>query len=341
MRIRPRVPAWAAHVGVRHVGIAGHSDSRRRKYWSCPGARLVTVLAEPNPASTGAAAATIITNAIARAGQMATLPQLALEVIRLAEDPRSSGKDLERVLSSDPTLSARVLRIVNSAFYGVRREVASVGTGIAVLGFAAVKNIAIAASLARMFRAGALPGGFQPKDLWTHSIGVATASQLIVGRVRGVDPSDAFLAGLMHDIGLIIEMQSCREQFVAVLADVNANPALTFRKAELRNIGATHEAFGEALARAWRFPIALQRVNRWHHSPLQLPPEERQLAAIVHVADHLAAAANIGYSRTVETAEPDAEVLAWLGLTAADMDNFAAALPALVSEVGPLLTPTT
>ena len=299
------------------------------------------MLAESKPAPTGAAAATLITNAIARAGQMATLPEVALEVIRLAEDPKSAGNDLERVISRDPTLSARVLRIVNSAFYGVRREVASVGTAIVVLGYTAVKNIAIAASLARMFRAGALPGGFQPKDLWTHSIGVATASQLIVGKVRGADPSDAFLAGLMHDIGLIIEMQSCREQFVAVLADVNANAELSFRTAELRNIGATHEAFGEALARAWRFPIALQRVNRWHHSPLLLPPEDRQLAAIVNVADHLAAGANIGYSRTVETAQPDAAVLAWLGLTLADIDNFAAALPALVSEVGPLLTPTT
>ena len=299
------------------------------------------MLTESDPASADAAAATLISNAIARAGSLATLPEVALEVIRLAGDPESPGIELERALSRDPMLSARVLRIVNSAFYGVRREVSSVRTAIVVLGFVAVKNIAIAASLARMFRAGALPGGFQPKDLWTHSIGVATAAQLIVGRVRGVDPSDAFLAGLMHDIGLIIEMQSCREQFVAVLADVNANPELSFREAELRNIGATHEAFGEALARAWRFPIALQRVNRWHHSPLLLPPEERQLAAIVNVADHLAAGANIGYSRTVESADPDAEVLDGLGLTPADFDNFAAALPALVSEVGPLFTPTT
>ena len=299
------------------------------------------MLAESNPALSEAAAATLISNAIARAGQMATLPEVALEVIRLAEHPDSPGNDLERALSTDPTLSARMLRIVNSAFYGVRREVSSVRTAVVVLGFAAVKNIAIAASLSPMFRARALPGGFKLRDLWTHSIGVAAASQLIVGRVRGVDPSDAFLAGLMHDIGLIIEMHACRDQFVAVLANVNANPELSFRDAELRNIGATHETFGEALARAWRFPIALQRVNGWHHSPLLLPPAERQLAAIVHVADHLAARANIGYSRTVESAAPDAEVLDGLSLTLADIDNFAAALPALVLEVAPLFTPAT
>ena len=143
----------------------------------------------------------------------------------------------------------------------------------------------------------------------------------------------------MHDIGLIVEMQSCREQFAALLADVNANPTLPFRDAELRNIGATHEAFGEALARAWRFPVALQRVSGWHHTPLALPPAERQLTAIVYVADCLAARAEIGYSRTVESTDPDPEVLAWLGLTPADIDTFAVALPALVSEVAPLLTP--
>jgi len=287
-----------------------------------------------------AAATTLVGQAIARAGQMATLPEIALEVMRLAEDPQSTGDDLDRLLSRDPTLCARVLRVVNSAFYGVRRDVSSVSTAIVVLGFAAVKNIAIAASLARMFRVNALPGGFEPRDLWAHAIGVATASRQIAGKVRGVDPSDAFLAGLIHDIGLIVEMQSCRDQFVALLADVNANPALPFREAELRNIGATHEAFGEALAHAWRFPVALQRVSGWHHAPLSLPPTERQLTAIVHVADCLAARANIGYSRTVESTDPDPEVLAWLGLTPSDLDAFAEALPVLASEVAPLLTPT-
>ncbi len=294
---------------------------------------------ESNHLPRNAAADTLISNSIARAGQMATLPEVALEVMRLAEDPHATGNDLDRVLSRDPTLSARVIRIVNSAFYGMRREVSSIGTAIVVLGFGAVKNIAIAASLARMFRATSLPGGFEPRDLWTHAIAVATASRLVAGKIGGVDASDAFLAGLMHDIGLIVEMHTCRDQFVAVLADVSADPALSFRDAELRNIGATHEAFGAALAQTWRFPIALQRVSGWHHSPLSLPPEERRLVAIVNVADHLAARAQIGYSRTVESLNPDAEVLAWLGLTPADIDVFAAALPALVSEVAPLLSP--
>ncbi len=291
-------------------------------------------------ASTDDATDALIDSAIARAGKLATLPEVALEVMRLAEDPQSTGDDLSRVLSRDPTLAARVLRIVNSAFYGMRREVTSIDTAIVVLGFAAVKNIAIAASLARMFRVGALAGGFEPRDLWTHAIAVATASRLVAGRVTGVDPSDAFLAGLMHDIGMIVELQACRDQFVAVIDEAAADVTISFRDAELRHIGATHEAFGEALARAWRFSADLQRVSGWHHRPMALPAAERRLTAIVHVADYLAARAAIGYSRTVESGAPDTELLAWLGLGTADLDMMADALPALASEVAPLLNPT-
>lgn len=295
--------------------------------------------AEPTRDDNGAAVAALISAAIVRAGQLATLPEVALEVMRLAEDPQSTGDDLDRVLSRDPALSARVLRIVNSAFYGVRREVSSIGTAIVVLGFAAVKNIAIAASLARMFRGGVLPGGFEPRSLWTHAVGVATASRLVVGSVGGIDASDAFLAGLMHDIGMIVEMQACRDQFIATLADVTAHPELSFREAERRNIGATHEQFGESLARAWRFPVALQQVTGWHHAPLSLPLADRKLPAIVYVADHLTARVGIGYTRTIESAGPSPDVLASLGLTPTDFDRMAEALPDLVAEVAPLLNP--
>jgi HD-like signal output (HDOD) protein len=285
----------------------------------------------------GTDAASRVESAVARAGQLATLPEVALAIMRLAEDPTSTGDDLERVLSSDPPLSARVLRIVNSAFYGVRREVTSIGTAIVVLGFSAVKNVAVAASLSRMFRVGTLAGHFEARDLWTHSIAVAAASRLVAARVGGVDEGDAFLAGLLHDIGVIVELQACRTEFAAVVAAVAADATADFRDAETRHLGATHEAFGESLCRSWRFPADLQRVCGHHHRPLALATESRRMTAIVHVADHLAAAARVGYTRTVEGAGPQPDVLAWLGLTGADLDALRAALPGLVDDVMPAL----
>jgi len=283
-------------------------------------------------------ASAVIRAAIARAGQLATLPEIALEVMRLADDPTATGDDLDRVLSQDPALSARVLKIVNSAYYGVRREVTSIGTAIVVLGFSAVKNIAVAASLARMFRVANATTGFEPRELWHHSVAVATAARLIALRQRGIDPSDAFLAGLMHDIGLIVELQACHEPFLATVALAALEPSRGFRVIEEEVIGASHEAFGAALCEAWRFPESLRRVCGHHHQPMLLPDHQRRLTAIVHVADVLAARCALGYARTVDADAPDGDVLAWLGVTDDMLTEMQTALPALVADVMPTLS---
>jgi len=286
----------------------------------------------------GAATDAMIAGAIGRAGQLATLPEIALEVMRVAEDPQATGDDLNRVLSNDPTLSARILKIVNSAYYGVRREVTSVGTAIALLGFAPIKSVAIAASLTRMFRGGSVAGGFEARELWKHTIAVATAARALAPKASGIDPSDAFLAGLMHDIGIIVELQACRDEFGATVAAVAADEALSFLDAEVRHVGATHEAFGLALCTAWRFPAALTTVTGYHHRPLLLPESEGRLTALIHIGDHLAARAGLGYSRTVDGSEIDPLVLQRLALTDADLEAVSETLGSQVEEVFQLLT---
>jgi len=285
-----------------------------------------------------ATADAMIASAIGRAGQLATLPEIALEVMRVAEDPQATGDDLNRVLSHDPTLSARILKIVNSAYYGVRREVTSIGTAIGLLGFAAVKSIAIAASLTRMFRGGSVAGGFEARELWKHSIAVATAARALAPAVPGIEPNDAFLAGLMHDIGIIVELQACRDEFGAAITAMAADEDLSFLDAEALHIGATHEAFGKALCKAWRLPAALATVTGHHHRPLLLAEPEGRLTALIHIADHLAARAALGYSRTVHGTEIDPLVLERLGLTDADIESVSSVLVARVADVFPLLT---
>ena len=110
-------------------------------------------------------AETAIADALLAARQLATLPEVTREIMRLADDPATTGEDLADVLRRDPSLSARVLKVVNSAIYGVRREVTSVDGAVVVLGFGAVKNIAIAAGFSRLFRAKRAGDGFTPRDL--------------------------------------------------------------------------------------------------------------------------------------------------------------------------------
>ena len=284
------------------------------------------------------ASAALMDQAISRAGQLATLPSVALEIMRLAESATATGDQLSHVLASDPALSARVLKIVNSAYYGQRREVASIDAAVVVLGFAAVKNIAVAAGLARMFRIAPLSTGFEPQQLWTHAIAVATAARMLAARLRGVEPQEAFLAGLLHDIGMIVELQACQSGFLATIVSSATDATRPFREWETEHIGVTHEAMGAALCRAWRFPASLQNVAGFHHRPMELPAESRRLPALVHVADHLAARAALGVTQSVAHEPLQPEVLEWLGLPSDELDAFCAALPAHVADVTPMLS---
>jgi putative nucleotidyltransferase with HDIG domain len=274
---------------------------------------------------------------VARLGQLATLPSVTLRITEMTSDPNASGEMLDRLLASDPTLGARVLRVVNSAFYGLSGTVTTTGAAIVRLGFAAIRNIAIAASLTRMFRGGRLGATFDARDVWRHSVAVAEGASRLArllprgGRVQA--PADeALLAGLLHDLGLVVAMQGDRPAFEALLAALEAGPEGPFAVLEARHLHTTHARLGEALANKWSFPPSLARVCAHHHDPLVLPEAERTLAALVHVADHLAVRAGQGYTRTVqgETLDPDA--VTWLGLSDANLEQVLEALPQATAE---------
>ena len=269
-----------------------------------------------------------LTQTLSRPGQhLAGVSHVAIEAMRLAEDPNATGVDLTRVIESDPALSARLLRVANSAFYGARKPMSSVNASVQLLGFSAVKNIAVAASLTRAFRARSSFGSFDPHMMWTHSVAVGVASRLIALRSRRVDPNDAFLAGLLHDVGVIVEMQLAETHFRSTIVALDSDPSLTFRAAEQNNIGATHETFGEALCVAWNFPVALRQVCAFHHAPAKAAPSSQLLTSIVHASDIIAAHAMLGYARTVELPTISRELQDVIGLTADDLAAVEFALP--------------
>ena len=143
----------------------------------------------------------VATATVKQLNHIATLPEVTLGIIELVENPRSSASALNALIGRDPALSARVLRVVNSAFYGLPQQLGSINRAISLLGLNAVKNIAIAASLAKLFRGGALCDRFDAKDLWTHSIAVATAARLLSVRrtlVTGGIRSSSALASSMQ-----------------------------------------------------------------------------------------------------------------------------------------------
>lgn len=279
----------------------------------------------------------IVKSAIQEISHIATLPEVTLKIIRLVEDPDSTAQDLNRIISNDPALGARILKVVNSAFYGLPGQIGSINRAIVLLGLNAVKNIAIAASLAKLFRGGKICPAFNARDLWTHSIAVATGTRLLATRIDLGLPDEAFLAGLIHDIGVMVEVQARRTQFVDTMEKLEADKELTMRQAEADIIGANHEQFGAGLCQMWKFPASFVYVTGYHHDPMILADDHRTLACLVHLADVMAARKEMGFSRSVERNEYDPQVLQFLDLAPNHLEEVEAELAGATKEADSLL----
>jgi len=274
----------------------------------------------------------MIEDAIGEISHIATLPEITLRIIRLVEDPNSSAKDLTQVITNDPALGARILKVVNSAFYGLPGQIGSINRAIVLLGLNAVKNIAIAASLAKLFRGGQISDQFNARELWTHSIAVATATHKLADHVGLGLPDEAFLAGLIHDLGIMVEIQARRPQFVEALERAKSDN-LPLRQAETEVIGASHEQFGAALCSAWKFPQCFSYAAGFHHRPSEVAEANRVLPSLVFVADIIAARAGMGWSGDLETEEIPPAILEQLNLTQQKVEEVVEQLPQAMEEV--------
>ncbi len=284
----------------------------------------------------------IVTDCLNIPGSVASLPTVATELMRLADDPESKVDDIVRVINTDPALCARVLKVANSSFYGFSRTIASIKHAITLLGLNAVKNIAVAASLHKVFRSHQHLTALNPRDLWLHSFGVAIAAREISNVVGSIAADEAFLAGLMHDVGIIVEMQAFRSEFSSFEKLLLDCPKVTFRDAERQFFGATHEDFGAGLCQVWKFPRSIEEAIAGHHAPnLEVESDHATLAFVIHAAELFATNAGYGFSREVEVAEISDHLREHLKLSSADCNNIAHDLPETIKEALPVFALST
>jgi HD-like signal output (HDOD) protein len=238
---------------------------------------------------------TVVAKALASTGDIATLPEVTVKIIEIVEDSRSTVRDLHEIIKRDPALSTKVLKVVNSAFYGLPGQIASVDRAIILLGLSAVKNIAIAASISRLFKGGRISSHFSARDLWEHSVAVGVAARA-VARATGMvaAPDEVLLAGLIHDLGLLVERQAFPDQLAEVCDRAAAGEA-SFLDLEVEVIGADHQVFGDALTTKWRFPRTLRAAIGYHHFPDRLSPELQPFGMAVRVADILCCKEKLGF----------------------------------------------
>lgn len=279
----------------------------------------------------------VVAGAITEISHIATLPEITLKIIELVEDPTSTAQDLHKVISNDPALCSRILKVVNSAFYGLPRQIGSINRAIVLLGLNAVKNIAIAASLTKLFRGGELCPAFSAKDLWIHSIATAACAKLICDDMKLGLSDEAFLAGLIHDIGIMVEVQAMRHELLQVFEEMNfdkdGTPDCDMREVEHRVLGADHESFGSGLCEAWKFPKSFTYVTAHHHDPLKLPEANRMLTSIIYIADRVAAQAGYGFRADLQSLDIDSRIMGDLNITPAHIEAIRTNLPQAFEEI--------
>lgn len=231
-------------------------------------------------------------------GDLPPMPVVAVKVIQLLQDPKSSTGDLAEVISRDQAVSARVLKIANSSFYSLKRQVKTLEHGIAILGEKTLKSLVLAASLKGLNKS----FGLMEKMLWEDSIGCATGSRLIAMYVQSADPEEAFLAGLFRHIGRMVmnNMDPARYR-QAVEEAYNGESSIDMM--ERHHFPYSHAVIGAAVLEKWNFSETLSRAVR-HHEDLAVSPEDDphlyRLTALVNLADHFCRRLGVGQPRPEE-----------------------------------------
>jgi putative nucleotidyltransferase with HDIG domain len=243
---------------------------------------------------------------IRRLDDLPTLPRTLLRITELMNDPKTSARDLALIIAEDQVLTARLLRIVNSSFYGFPQRVATVTTAIVLVGFEAIRNLLLTASVFNLFPAKNRQARRLLEQLWDHALGCAAGAKAIGRHLRRERVEELFVAGLLHDIGKIVAMALFPADFTEALRRAERE-GTSIVAAEQALLGFDHTHAGRLLAERWRLPPRLVAAIAGHHHPAA--PGADETAAIVHVADIFARALGLGSGGTERV--PPVDPAAW------------------------------
>ncbi len=198
----------------------------------------------------------------------------------------ASLHDVAETVSQDQGLTIKVLRLANSAFYGLQSEVNTVLRAVSILGLNEIRTLVLALGVSSMVRDAVFPEGFDLKQYWTHQLSVAVIASELATRLPDVDSDNLFTSGLLHDVGKIITALHRREDFAAIYAMVK-NEALSYPDAEDQYWGLEHGVIGSMVLKSWYLPDELTEPVNWHHSPVHSPMFKKE-ALTLCVSDALA-----------------------------------------------------
>ncbi len=243
-----------------------------------------------------------------------TLSAVIAKMVEMLDSQEASPKELADLIEQDQSILSAILKLVNSAFYGFPRKITSVHQAVVILGFGTVKSIALGASI---FKAKPRKGAkevFDRSALWVHSLGVATASKLIAKKIGHHDTDEAFVAGLLHDVGKVVFDTQFPSEFSEVVEKTEDENILLL-EAEREILGLDHAEAGQILLFKWQLPLPVVNAVGFHHDLEKAPATYLKLAAIVHLADIICRKLKIGSGGDARIPKADRNAMKTLHIT--------------------------
>lgn len=255
-----------------------------------------------------------------------TLPPMPLVVqklIKVMDDENCSATDVSDVLSSDQALTGKVLKLVNSSFFGLSGTVSTISRAVVILGMGPLRNLALGMSLAKL-----MPKSGEEdlqESFWAHAMACAAASEVIAREINYPDPEEAFIAGLLHDMGQMVLKDALPNEFSEFLA-LNSTNILDDEK---RLMGMAHTRTGQKLMKHWKLPSLLGQVARFHHTPAVFGGKDDPLVSVVALGDAMGQAC-VG---ALETPMADSDFLDLIDRTGLNMEKAREILEAVKARI--------
>jgi putative nucleotidyltransferase with HDIG domain len=248
------------------------------------------------------------------------MPTTAAKLLPLLDSPDSTASEIESILKYDPGLTANILKLTNSAYFGIPTRVSSVKQAIVLLGWKrllqVVTTICVSPLMKKTVPGYDLPGG----GLWRHSIAVSVAAEILVKALKIPDADEVFTAALLHDVGKLILGGFVKEDLKQI--ETMVTKGITLDVAESMVLGTNHAEVGGKILDKWSFPSELVSAVQWHHDP-ESCEESCNLSDIVHVANTMGLMTGFGKVEEGLSIEPFGPVADRLGFTLKDLETMA------------------
>jgi putative nucleotidyltransferase with HDIG domain len=271
-----------------------------------------------------------------RMEQVATLPVIAQKVLQITDSDNAQPDELRETIQTDPILVARILRRLNSAYYALSTKITDLRTAISLLGYREIRNLAMTVCMSRLYETPGNHSTYRREALWEHCVAVGAAARL-VARVcgRGV-PEEAYIAGLLHDLGIILIDQSLRRHFCQIVS--TSTPPVTTCQAEQQVLSFDHALLGSFVASKWNLPEPVVDAIAYHHSSGEYRGPHRDLVHVVAIANYLCSRAGWTSLGVHNVQAPPDSVYAGLGLDQISLAIIWDELEPTLSRAGSLAT---